>query len=415
MPVGAMAMLAFVAATNRWVSWGDAVHRYHDADPISYRAIAAAAPGLLQRRIAEWHAERFIPNYLVGCVAKLLHVGLVPTFRVASVVVAVAICLVLAALLNRLPISPLGALVCLGAFILNPYGLRYFFFGVGRVADLVFIFGAVLAVRGLARRAWVSLFMGLMVATAARQTALPAALTAGAVIVADPTWGPKLERMKLAVSMVVGPTLAYVLIRIVAAPFSGPSPSLHAMTILGAGGLNALLDHFARSAISLLSVTALLAAMWWTSSGRGHAAADRMKTDPAVANQLAALGSLLFGASIALQPVVLNPAWAEDSEPRLAVLGLAPLVVALALLFGRLELKRRAQVPTGAVAALLGLLAIGSFHHIFTLAGPGGKGQTVVLQGVVALALGAIILRIGPTRRQVPVAEPTLTQTRPPV
>jgi hypothetical protein len=44
-PVGAMAMLAFVAATNRWVSWGDAVHRYHDADPISYRAIAAAAPG----------------------------------------------------------------------------------------------------------------------------------------------------------------------------------------------------------------------------------------------------------------------------------------------------------------------------------------------------------------------------------
>ncbi|MFL5829659.1 MAG: hypothetical protein ACJ76X_07065 [Solirubrobacteraceae bacterium] len=387
-------MLAFVAVTNRWVSWADAVGRYHDGDPISYRAIAAAAPGLLHRRIAEWHAERFIPNYLVGCVAKLLHAGLTPTYRVACVVLAVVICLVLADVLVRLHVSRATAAVCLAVFILNPYGLRYFFFGVGRVADLMFILGALIAARGLVLRAPVSLLAGLLLATMARQTALPAALVASVVIVSDPAWRARLgaTRGAFAGAVIALPVACYVVIRIVAAPFSGPAPSLHAMTLLGSGNLHALLDHFARSAISLLAVTALLAASWWRLRDRGIRTQASIDAATDGIDRAGGYACLLVGAAIALQPVILNPSWAQDSEPRLAVLGMAPLVLALAVLMRGLALDGAARLGLATAAVLVGLLAIGSFHHIFTVVGPASKGETVALQCTIAIAAGALLL-----------------------
>jgi hypothetical protein len=206
---------------------------------------------------------------------------------------------------------------------------------------------------------------------------------------------------------VVMPILVYVAIRIVAAPFSGPSPSLEAMTILGPASGAQLLDHLERSIIPLFAVSALLAAAGWRAWPQPirHAWPRFWRlTDPRGGDLGTAIGCLLFGASIALQPLLLRPQWAQASEPRLAVLGLAPLAVGLGLVLRELGQRRAAIVSAGAAGLLAAVLAVGSLHHIFTVTGPADKAQTVALQAAVAVLVAAIILRLGHRRALPPAA-----------
>ena len=388
----ALSLLGFLAATNRYVGTSEDIHLLHDTDSLSYRAMAHAAPGLLHRRIPEWHAERFSVEWVIGSLAKLLHLGLTPAYFIAVGAVIVTICLVLVDLLERIGMSRGAGSVCLALFVLNPYTLRSYLLGPAGVADLVLVLGATIAVRGLVLRSPAGVLGGVLLGTIARQTAVPAAVVAAAAIVIDPRWRARLGRWRvpLALAALAAAVGCYGIIRVVAHPFSGPSPSLHVITLLGAPrSLHVIAEHFARCVIPLPAVSAILAASWWA---RRRALAT-VEGSAEARTPVAFWTSLAFGAAIVAQAMVLNPVWASYNEPRLSALGIVPLVVAAALGLRELERGRGSALPRSATATALALLALGSFHHIYTWLRLANVGETAVLQVGVALGLIVVIVR----------------------
>jgi hypothetical protein len=399
-----LALLAFLAATNRYVSTYESVHVLHFSDSLSYRAMANAAPGLLHRRIPEWHAERVAVNWVIGSVTKLLGVPLTVTYFVAVAIVVLTVCMLLADLLLRLGVSSRAGFVCLALFILNPFSLRSDLLSPADVDDLVLVLGVTIAVRGLVLRSPGAVLGGLVLGTVARQTAVPAAVVAAAVVMIDPAWRERMaaRRISFATALLLLPAACYLVIRIIAGPFSGPSPSLHTMTLLGAPrSLHALVQHFARCFIVMLGAAALLAVSLWVRRGGRSApgGAHRLTVD-AAAGIYASLG---IAAAIIVQPMVLNPTWASYNESRLTSLGLVPLVVALAISLAELERVRGGPISARTTGVLVGLLALGSFHRVYTWLRLTNPSQTVVLQIGIALALAAVMLR---SQRARAISEP---------
>ena len=399
-----LGFLVFLGVTNKWVSWDAAVYQYKNSDDINYRLMAQAAPGLLNRRIPEWHAERFAVSWIVGVTAKLLGFSVVTSFRVWVILVILAICLVLAETLLRIELSLAASIVCMAAFILNAYTLRPFILAPGSVGDLVFVLGTAVAVRGLLLRSPASLLGGVLLATMARQTALPPAAVAAVAVAVDPAWRARLGRGRLpfATLTLALPLAEYAAIRIVSHPFAGPPPSLHAMTLLGASLTTSnLAQHFSRCVNVLLSVLALLLAVWWIGRRipgwlqRGAMAGSGIRSSrSAVPGPRAAVyACLAFGLAIVIQPVLMNPAWASYNENRLSVIGLIPFVVALAVMLGELEQARSQAMSARTAAAVVGLLVLASFHHIYTVIGTANKGQTLALEAIVAVALLSVVAR----------------------
>jgi hypothetical protein len=393
--------LVFLGVTNKWVSWHASIYTYKYFDDVNYERMARAAPGLLHGRIPEWHAERFAVAWVVGVSAKLLGSSVPDSFRVWTILVILAICLALAELLIRIGLSLQAAIVCMGVFILNAYSLRPYLLGPGSVDDVALVLGTTIAVRGLVLRSPASLLAGLALATISRQTALPPAAVAAVAVAVDPAWRHRLGRRQIpvAIATIAIPLAIYAVIRVVSAPFAGPPPSLDAMTLLGASlSAGSLVQHFARCVNVLLSVAALLIAVWWLL--RGAPAPDQGSPTPGP--RAAAYACLGFGLAIIAQPAAMNPVWATYNENRLSVMGLIPLVVALALMLGELERARVRPLPARTATILVGLLALGSFHHIYTAIGTADKAQTLVLEALVAVALLLVMLHsygAGPARR----------------
>ena len=415
--VASLGLLVFLGITNKWVSWHASIYQYKSYDDINYRLMAEAAPGLLHgHTIPEWHAERFAAAWLVGVTAKVLSFSVVTAFRVWVILMILGTCLVLAELLVRMQLSLQAVMVCMAVFILNTYALRPYLLAPGGIADLVFVFGATIAVRGLVLRSPAGLLGGLLVATAARQTALPPAVVAALAVALDPAWRRRLDRWQIPfAALTIGlPLVCYLVIRIVSHPFAGPPPTIDAMTLLGASlSLGSLVQHFGRCVNVLLSIIALLIAAWWLA----RAAPARLRgRRPTIPNASAAIvACLAFGLAIIAQPVVMNPTWASYNENRLAVMGLIPLVAALGLMLAEVERARARELSVPVAWAIVGLLALGSLHHIWTVIGTANKGQTLVLEALVALALLVILPRgFPPTRVRRRALGPAADTTRSP-
>jgi hypothetical protein len=246
-------------------------------------------------------------------------------------------------------------------------------------------------------RSPVSLVGGLLLATVARQTALPAAAVAAGAVVLDPVWRSRLPRRRvLFAAAVIGlPCVCYAVIRIVAHQFAGPSPSLHTVTLLGAShSPSVLVQHFSRSVNGLLSIAGLLAGVWWVRrAARLRSPIGRSPTTPGT--DAAIYACLSFGAAIVVQPMLLNPKWASFNENRLAVIGIVPLIAALALALREVERAQARPLSWRVGAVLVALQALASLHHIYTRIGTSSNGQTVALEAVVAVALAVILALAG--------------------
>ena len=348
--VASLGLLLFLGITNKWVSWHAAIYHYKSYDDVNYRLMAQAAPGLLHGRILpEWHAERFAVAWVVGVTAKVLGFSVVTSFRVWVILLALGICLVLAELLVRMGLSLQAAIICMAVFILDAYSLRPYLLAPGSVDDLALVFGTTIAVRGLVLRSPSSLLIGLILATVARQTALPPAAVAAVAVAIDPAWRRRLGRRQLPFAAItIGiPLVIYAIIRIVSHPFAGPPPSLDTMTLLGASlSVGSLVQHFGRCINVLLSVGALLIAALWLSRAAPPSRV-RGRRSPIAGVPAATLACLAFGLAIIAQPAAMNPAWASYNENRLSVLGLIPLVAALGLMLVRARAHARPAVGPG--------------------------------------------------------------------
>ena len=404
MVAAAALLLGFVAATNRWLNWAHSLALVSAHDEIDYRTIALAAPSFPSVQLQNQHAQRFAFHYLIGLVARVVS-DVDRVYAVATVLAVIAIVIVLMGVLRLIGLSTGAAVLCLAVFILNTYSIRYYLIARGEVADLIFDLGVLISLGGLFARRYRLVLLGTVIGAAARQTELPAAVALGIAVWVWPgsARDPRLRRLASACLPALIALVIYVIEVHVAARFSYDyTPGVKNFTVLGElealpAGTGSLAQHVLRSVNGLFAVGGLLVAglvaligvrgRWrWRAPGREFWAC------------------LLVGLAIVLQPMVLNADYADHNETRLSVLGLGALVCALAVLLARLERRGHAVGPRR-VAGLILVLAIGSFHHLYTIVGTANATETVLLQILAAavISLGLVFgLRQPPRANRVP-------------
>jgi hypothetical protein len=306
-------LLAFVAATNRWVSWQAGYQLLQAHDELDYRAIAVASPRLPTVKLQVQHAQRFAPHYLVGLIGHLIPLN--TTYELAAILTAVTSAALLLAVLRRTGVSRPVLAVCLATFILNTYSLRYYGLAPGEFADLLLDAAVLLTVLGLLEHRFPLVVVGIAGGTLARQTMVPVTIAIAAWLLLDPAWHTRSLRYRLGLSgtalVVCG--VAYAAVVIVAKPFSAETtPDFSHFTLLAnlealPSGLGELGQHFLRCVNDLFSVGALLAA----------ATLARRKERHGARLPFAFWGCLLIAAAVILQPVVFSPQYAAHNETRL--------------------------------------------------------------------------------------------------
>jgi hypothetical protein len=394
MVLAASVLLGFLAATNRWRDWGASLSLVQANDERDYRAIALAAPHLPSAKLQNQHAQRFVFHYLIGLLGRPFSVDGV--YAVATVATVIGLLAVLMCVLRSLRLSTPAAVVCLAVFILNAYSIRYYLIARGEITDLFFDLGVLVSLWGLfGRRYWLVL-VGTIVAALARQTELPAAVILGVAVwfwpgrVAPARW----TRLGRAGLVPVTALIIYVIEVHVARSFSyDTTPGFGSFTVWGElkalpSGAGTLAQHVLRSVNGLFGAGALLlAGLIALPAGR------RWRSLP-----WEFWAGLAVSGAIAAQALGLSAGYAAHNETRLSVLALGSLVCALAVLLEQLE--RRGRALSARVAAVLtALLAVGSFHHLYTIVGTANVHQTVVLQALVAVGVLFILVRYERRRR----------------
>jgi hypothetical protein len=388
-------MLAFLAATNKWMGWNSAFRMLLPHDETDYAAIARAAPHLPSGGIQLQHGERFVFHWLIGMLAHGLGAGVEHTYEVLTPIVAVLVGIALILALGAIRASWRATVVCLGLVMLNTYSLRYYVLAPGYVADLIFEVGILLTMLGLFRRRYWLVLVGVVVAALARQSTLPTAVALAVTLWWWPGWRDDavMARTARALAPILLSAVIYLVEEHVARRFSyNPTPGFSHFTMLSEieqlpSGAGTLGNHLLRSVNGLLAVAAALVvagvALW------------RTRVTALQWRPVEFWGPLLIGASIALQAMAFSASYAAHNETRLAVIGLGPLCCGLAV--ASRELERRGLAISGrAFVVILAVLAVDSLHHLYTTIGTANAHQTVALQFICAgllLAIGLYGLR----------------------
>ena len=375
---------ATLLATQAWPGIDEGIRVEFATDASVYRPMAEASPGLPDGPIREQHAERWVVHWLIGAAADVSGVELETVYRVASVAAVAGVVVLLHLILAGLRLSPAAYAICLGVALASPYPFRYWLAAPGLVADAVFGLGVTAALLGLVRgRLWL-MILGLALATAARQTAVPVALALAVLLAVRPlpSVAGRVARFGGAAMVAFVPLAVYAAVKSVASSFSvSDLPPLDELTVI-ADGPRQVASHVGRIVLGILLPLAALAAC-----------ATRRVGD--------ALAPLLIAAAIVVQPLLLTADWIDSNEPRLAGLAVPALTVGLALLIGRIQI---AAATAGVVC--LALFA-GSLHHVYSRIDVGRSGWvalTALAAIVTTVALVAARLGSEPVEREAAVA-----------
>ncbi len=378
---GVLLMVAFVLVTTHWVGGTS-------PDTKTYIRIAEAAPGFPTTDVGSAFSERFGWCWIGGVIGDLFgstRAGLWIVI-VASQVVTVA---ALVAICAELRLGTVASLLCTGLFVANPYTFRLFFQDPGPV-DPLFVCGVAVMMWGLVARRVAPVWGGGLIAILARQTALLAVPAATVWVYFGEGWRDRdrRQRILLVLSMVVGVLAVWIGLRLASESWTYFfAPKFPDDTILPGvgdpGTLHQLGGQVARVAVPIVPVAGCIAGVLF-----------------AVRRAIGRLDlpvefwcSLLIGAAILVQPLVISPNFEgfEGNQPRIAALGVFPVCVALAYaLRGNVDRLLQNAPPWAWVAGALALAA-SSLHEKFSIVGPSTHAQFVVIELVAAVALAALL------------------------
>ncbi|OBA82414.1 hypothetical protein A5642_27340 [Mycolicibacterium mucogenicum] len=358
-------------------------------DSIDYREIASAAPHLPHGHIGSAYTGRFVVHYTVGLFSWATGLPLGAAYAVALAGVLVVLGAVILALLQSCSLGEFS--IAAGLLALSPYALRPYLIQTSMLGDLVFVIGLGASLYGVRSRRVPQVLAGLVVAVLGRQSAIGVAPVLALWVLLDPAWRSSVSirvRVTIAAVAVVLTTALYSGVRAFTARFTIPyEPSLlHDSVLKRIADLPAaaseLITHAARTMAPLIVPVALIIVLVISLGWRRVT--------------FRCWGSLVVAASLVVQPLMIDPAWTgfAHNEQRLAALALLPLSCAAADLLG---LAHRSDMPRSRILITVGLLAIGSLHHEFSVVGPTSLGTFLAIQFVVAVAACWLVLQTKPT------------------
>jgi hypothetical protein len=400
----ALGLCAAVAVTSRYTDpdADRALISKAAGDSYSFLAIAAAAPALPHERMAFHHAQRIAIPYVVGVVHHVVPVSLHQVFVIAVLIAEIAILLVIAGVLEALGIPESGVALMLAMLAFNPWAFRHYLTFPEMVNDLGFVLGLAIMLRGLVRGGVSAVVAGQLLASVSRQTGLLLVPLVVMWVWRDArAWGLSSVRRRALVCAAVAVTavVVYVASGRIAVTFADPSENVEHLlglaTWLGSG--------FDARALGIVLLRMFASVAIPVACAAGMVRYHRARGPESHRVALLVAGS----AWCWLQPFLAGPALTGGNGERLAVLGLIPLVLALAITMreaGALAIVTRSAWFGAAVA----LLALGSLHHVYThpaLAFMSSRGAFGLLYGGVCAGMFCLMYFRKPARVR-PMQEP---------
>lgn len=379
-----LALWLAVAATNRYADPADGA--FFNDDSYHYLAMARAAPSLPQEKLTFHASQRLAIPYLLGMVNRVMPVEMHRLFQIAVVLTELAILLVLAGILKDLSVQRRQAHLVLAILALNPWAFRAYLTFPEMIADVGFVLGLAIMLRGLVKGGGATVFAGQLMASLSRQTGLLLVPMAVVWVWRDrKSWAGLIvpRRLALCLAMTVLAGGVYAATARVAAGFSDPNEN--GVHIYG------IVTWLATEFDLLVLVQFLLRALAGAAIpvvfllGIAH----RWKNHAGYSGRVPTL--LLGTVCIWAQPLLAGPAITGGNGPRLLAMGLLPLCLALAITL------RDAGVFTDASSRrrsswILVLLALSSMHHLYVIARIPSPGQRALFAMTYALAGAGIFL-----------------------
>ena len=142
------------------------------ADGESYFSISFYAPEISKVKIQPIHSERFIFPYLIGMASKISGIKIFLLYKILSVLLLFLINLVFIQISKKLRFSQFQIGLCLCLINFNPYITRFYISNPTIITDLFFHLGLLICILGIVEKKNFILLIGLIIAVAARQSAI---------------------------------------------------------------------------------------------------------------------------------------------------------------------------------------------------------------------------------------------------
>lgn len=351
-------------ATNSHISPEQYLTKISALDTSIYLAIAEAAPSLPANGsdLVYHGAQRFFLPYLLGVVSKATGISAWSLFQLATHLMVLFTLRTFWMLSGRFQVSHGIRLVATAIFCFHVYLFRLHLTFSGFLNDGLFVLGFTYAIRSLLEKSQARLMLGILFMVIAKQTTvfvLPV-LTAWTFIDADWKSTPR-HRLAIfwAASWVILFAHFYVVAKIIQ-PFSSSATTFQMASgfmqwLRETPFLDAVSQYsifLARGLLGILTPLLFFFIVW-----RSHA--TDLKTTRS------ALWLALLGAAIC-QPFISGPAITGPSIQRLISLGIVPLL-GLTLQLPGIQCYKLSPKKAWAV---VGIIVLASFHHLFSRLGP---------------------------------------------
>lgn len=141
-------LLSYLYSTRYHLPFIDSTNWVQATDVFSYLVISSSAPNLPTESISFHFAQRWIPHYIVGYLADLLNMELGWAYGLSNgMVVALILIFSWSVLLQVAKDQKLGLIIFL-LVVLSVFSFRLYIFVPGLFADLIFVLGLAVALKG---------------------------------------------------------------------------------------------------------------------------------------------------------------------------------------------------------------------------------------------------------------------------
>ena len=217
-------VMFFLYITTYHLGFLDAVNWVQANDVYTYLIISKAAPAFPLEFIPFHFSQRWIPHYIVGLIAKDLYINLDLAYAFFNWLLIFVILILSHNIIMRNACDKwLGTLIFL-ILSLSTFTFRLYIFAPGLLADLVFVLGLTLAMKGCLDRRYELIVLGLLIATSGKQFSL--LLLPGFSLYVYSSWIEKKSRnftLALVIVLVTIVIIFYMLLTHTALKFALPN------------------------------------------------------------------------------------------------------------------------------------------------------------------------------------------------
>ena len=163
-------ILFYIFLTNSYFDYESSLIN-GGADGFSYYEISKYAPNISATAIQPIHSERFFFPYIIGIISKILNLEIYLIYRIFVITVIILINKYFIDIFLQYNKNIFLILISLLVLNFNPYLTRYYLSIPLIINDLIFVYGSLLTLNGLKDKIRSKFYVGLIIASLARQSA----------------------------------------------------------------------------------------------------------------------------------------------------------------------------------------------------------------------------------------------------